>query len=116
MGSAGVLVALVAIFMALGGMGAIVKLVEGRRKFLLELKREEARIAQAKAKELEIEQRRAELEYREALLELERFDRRNGSPGRPLPPELYPPDAVPPASPPQPDPPRPEPPEHPPQE
>jgi hypothetical protein len=101
--SAGILIPLLAIFMALGGMGAIIKLVEGRRNFLLELKREEARIAEARAKELdaqireqEVKQRRAELEYREALLELERFDRRSGQLARPLPPELYPPEAPPP--------------------
>ncbi|QSB13036.1 hypothetical protein JQS43_15410 [Natronosporangium hydrolyticum] len=91
MGSAGILIPLLVIFMVFGGMGAIIKLVEGRRQHQLELKREETRQAEAKAKEREIEQRRAELEYREALLELERFDRRSGQPPRPVPPELYPP-------------------------
>ena len=51
-------------------------MVEGRRKFLLNLKREERLIAEAKARELELEHKRRELEYREAVLELERFDRR----------------------------------------
>lgn len=69
---------LIIVFFATGGVGALLRLVEGRRKFQLELKQEERRIAEAKAKELEIQYKRAELEYREALLELERFDRRTG--------------------------------------
>src|SRR5690606_11140026 len=70
--------------MFFAGMGAIIRLVEGRRTYRLELKEKEARIAEAKAKELEVAQQRAELEYRQALLELEGFDRRAG--GAPLPP------------------------------
>jgi hypothetical protein len=54
-------------------------LAEGRRKHLLEMRREEARLAEARVKAMELRQRRAELEYREALLELERFDRRTGA-------------------------------------
>lgn len=100
-----VLVPIVVIFMVFGGMNALVRMVEGRRKLVLDLKREDTRIAEAKAKELEIQQRRAELEYREALLELERFDRRTGQQARPLPPELYPPDASPPTPPPPAEPP-----------
>lgn len=56
----------------------VIPLAAGRRKFLLDMKREEARIAEARVKELELQQKRAELEYREALLELERFDREAG--------------------------------------
>jgi Sec-independent protein translocase protein TatA len=70
------------IFMVFG-MPALTRLADGRRKFLLELKREERLIAEAKAKELELEHKRRELEYREAMLELEKFDRRSGmGPGR----------------------------------
>ncbi|HEY8452901.1 MAG: hypothetical protein FWJ70_11425 [Micromonosporaceae bacterium] len=83
----------VAIFFMIFGLPAVVRIVEGRRKFLLDLKREERRIAEARAKELELEHKRRELEYREALLELERFDRRErgllppepGSPTQPQP-------------------------------
>lgn len=71
------LVGILFIFMVMGGPYALIRLVEGRRNFLLQMKEQEARIAEAKAKELELQQKRAELEYREALLELERFDRRN---------------------------------------
>ena len=84
-----VLIPIVFIFMFFGGMGAIVHLIDGRRKFRLEMKEKEARIAEAKAKELEVEQQRAELEYRQAMLELERFDRRTGG-GPPLPPARAP--------------------------
>lgn len=83
----GWLVPVVMFFMIFGGAQAVVNLVEGRRRYKLELKREERLIAEAKAKELEREQQRRELEYREALLELERFDRREG-----LPAQLRPPD------------------------
>lgn len=72
------IVAAIVAFMCLGGTGLILRLVEGRRRFQLDLKEREARIAEAKAQELDVQQRRAELEYREALLELERFDRRTG--------------------------------------
>jgi hypothetical protein len=65
-------------FMFFGGAQAVVNLVEGRRRLKLELKQEERLIAEAKARELELEHKRRELEYREALLELERFDRRTG--------------------------------------
>jgi Sec-independent protein translocase protein TatA len=87
---------LVAIFLFFGGANMVVRLVEGRRKFLLDLKKQEAEIAAARAqerelehKQAELEQRRQELEYRKALLELEQFDRRAGLPGR-LPAELHP--------------------------
>ncbi len=90
------LVVLLAVFLLFGGANAVVRLVEGRRKFLLDLKRQEAQIAAAKVRERELEyeqavleQQRQELEYRKALLELEQFDRRIGLPGR-LPTELYP--------------------------
>lgn len=89
----GIWAALLIVFLAMGGMGSVIKLVEGRRRFLLDLKKEEARIAEAKARELEIQHKRAELEYREAVLELERFDRRHGrSTGRLRPGEISPPE------------------------
>lgn len=79
------------IFILSGGPFALVRLVEGRRRYLLQVKEQEARIAEAKAKELELEHKRKELEYREALLELERFDRRTGritlDPGEPDKPD-----------------------------
>jgi hypothetical protein len=50
--------------------------VEGRRKHRLEMQREERLLIEARTKELEAHHRRAELEYRSALTELERFDRR----------------------------------------
>jgi hypothetical protein len=71
------IVAILAIF----GLPALVRLTEGRRKFLLDLRKEERLIAEAKARELELEHKRRELEYREALLELEKFDRRAGKAG-----------------------------------
>jgi hypothetical protein len=79
--SFGWLVALFVIFMVFGGAQTVLRLVEGRRKHLLEVKQEERLIAEAKVRELELEHKRRELEYREALLELERFDRRTGRPG-----------------------------------
>lgn len=84
----------IVLILAIFGLPALVKLIEGRRRFLLDLKKEERLIAEAKAKELELEHKRRELEYREALLELEKFDRRTG-PARPLddPPQPRPPDA-----------------------
>jgi hypothetical protein len=75
----------IAIVFTIFGLPMLLKHAEGRRKFLLDLKKEERRIAEAKAKELELEQRRRELEYREALLELERFDRRRD---HPMPPKI----------------------------
>jgi hypothetical protein len=69
----------IVIILAVFGLPALIRLTEGRRKFLLDLKREERMIAEARAKELELEHKRRELEYREALLELEKFDRRSGT-------------------------------------
>lgn len=74
---------LIILFFVFGGSGVVVRLVEGRRRHQLDLKREEARIAEAKVREQELEQKRAELEYREALLEIERFDRRTPPPEPP---------------------------------
>lgn len=71
------LVPVLIVFIIFGGM-LLGRLAEGRRKFLLDLKREERLIVEAKAREQELEHKRRELEYREALLELERFDRRTG--------------------------------------
>lgn len=73
----------VAIVFIIFGLPMMLRSLDSRRKFLLDLKKEERLIAEAKAKELELEHKRRELEYREALLELERFDRRtDGSKGR----------------------------------
>lgn len=74
------------VFLCTGGAGLVVRLIEGRRQHRLDLKREEARIAEAHTRERELQQRRDELAYREALLELERFDRRATGPGPPAPP------------------------------
>ena len=49
---------------------------EQRRSHRLEMQREERLLIEAKTKQLEAENRRAELEYKSALAELERFDRR----------------------------------------
>jgi hypothetical protein len=76
----GAITLLIILFFVFGGTGFVVRLVEGRRKYVLDLKREEARIAEAKVREQELEHKRAELEYREALLEIERFDRRTPPP------------------------------------
>lgn len=50
--------------------------VEGRRKHQLEMQREERLLVEARTKEIEARNQQAELEYRSALTELERFDRR----------------------------------------
>jgi hypothetical protein len=68
----------IVVILTIFGVPALVRLAEGRRTFLLDLKKEERLIAEAKTKVVELEQKRRELEYREALLELERFDRRTG--------------------------------------
>jgi hypothetical protein len=68
------------------GLPVLARQSDQRRKFLLELKKEDRLIAEARARERELEQKRRELEYREALLELERFDRRTGGPGRAIDP------------------------------
>lgn len=72
----------IAIVFIVVGLPVVLRSLENRRKFLLDLKKEERLIAEAKAKELELEHKRRELEYREALLELERFDRRIDGPTR----------------------------------
>jgi hypothetical protein len=59
---------------ALGGM--TLGFLDGRRKYKLDRQKEERRLVEAKTKELEAQNRRIELEYREAQRELERFDRR----------------------------------------
>jgi hypothetical protein len=59
---------------ACGGM--LLGYVEGRRKFKLELHKEDRRLVEARTRELEAQNKRVELEYSKALLELERFDRR----------------------------------------
>jgi hypothetical protein len=70
----------IAIVFIVVGLPVMLRSLDNRRKFLLDLKKEERLIAEAKAKELELEHKRRELEYREALLELEQFDRRSGRP------------------------------------
>ncbi len=70
----------IAIVFIIFGLPLVFRSIENRRKFLLDLRKEERLIAEAKAKELELEHKRRELEYREALLELEQFDRRSGRP------------------------------------
>lgn len=50
--------------------------IDGRRKYKLNLKKEERRLVEARTKELEAENKRRELDYQQAQLELERFDRR----------------------------------------
>lgn len=46
-----------------------------RHNYKLELHKEERRRVEARTKELEAQNRRVELEYQQALLEIERFDR-----------------------------------------
>jgi hypothetical protein len=60
--------------------GIALGFVEGRRKYKLELHKEERRRVEARTKELEAQNKRVELEYQQALLEIEQFDRRG--PGR----------------------------------
>jgi hypothetical protein len=76
------------------GLPVLTRHADRRRQFLLDLKKEERLIAEAKARELELEHKRRELEYREALLELERFDRRSGT----KPPGTKPPGTKPPGT------------------
>jgi hypothetical protein len=66
----------IAIVFIVVGLPTLLRSVENRRTFLLDMKKEERLIAEARARELELEHKRRELEYREAALELERFDRR----------------------------------------
>jgi hypothetical protein len=60
--------------------GIALGFVDGRRKYKLELNKEERRRTEARTKELEAQNKRVELEYKKALLEIEQFDRR--APGR----------------------------------
>jgi hypothetical protein len=57
--------------------GMALGFVSGRRKFKLELKKEERRLVEAQTKQIEAKNKQVELDYREAVLELERFDRRS---------------------------------------
>jgi hypothetical protein len=57
--------------------GILLGAVEGRRKYKLELNKEERRRIEARTKEIEAQNKRVELEYQKALLEIERFDRRD---------------------------------------
>lgn len=56
---------------------------EGRRKHKLELQREERLLIEARTKQMEAENQRADLEYRKAVAELEQFDRRRDTPPGP---------------------------------
>lgn len=56
--------------------GIALGFVEGRRKFKLELNKEERRRIEARTKEIEAQNKRIELDYQQALLEIEQFDRR----------------------------------------
>jgi hypothetical protein len=56
--------------------GMLLGFVEGRRKYKLELHKEDRRLVEARTQELEAQNKRVELEYHKALLEIERFDRR----------------------------------------
>jgi hypothetical protein len=67
--------------------GMALGFVEGRRKHKLELRKEERRLVEARTREIEVQNRRAELEYQAALAELERFDRSTGGDTKPLPAE-----------------------------
>ncbi|HEY8474492.1 MAG TPA: hypothetical protein VIL37_17900 [Natronosporangium sp.] len=59
--------------------GMLLGFVEGRRKYKLELHREERRRIEARTKELEAQNKRLELDYQRALLEIEQFDRRDST-------------------------------------
>jgi hypothetical protein len=59
--------------------GIALGFAEGRRKYKLELHKEERRRVEARTKELEAQNRRVELDYQKALLEIEQFDRRGSS-------------------------------------
>lgn len=59
--------------------GIALGFVDGRRKFKLELVKEERRRIEARTKELEAQNKRIELDYRQALLEIEHFDRRDST-------------------------------------
>jgi hypothetical protein len=61
--------------------GLLLGYVEGRRKYKLELHKEDRRLVEARTKELEAQNKRIELEYNKALLEIERFDGRPGEMG-----------------------------------
>lgn len=58
--------------------GILVGHLDGQRKHKLEMKKEDRLLIEARTRELEEQNKRAELEYRQAQLELERFDRRTG--------------------------------------
>lgn len=56
--------------------GMLLGYIEGGRKHRLEIQKEERRLIEARTKEIEAQNRRAELDYQSAMAELERFDRR----------------------------------------
>jgi hypothetical protein len=56
--------------------GIALGFVDGRRKYKLELHKEERRRIEARTKQLEAENKRVELDYQKALAEIEQFDRR----------------------------------------
>jgi hypothetical protein len=61
--------------------GMVLGYIGGRRKFKLELKKEERRLVEAQTKQIQAKNKQVELEYREAVLEVERFDRRSADAG-----------------------------------
>jgi hypothetical protein len=58
--------------------GMLLGFVDGRRKYKLELHKEERRLVEARTKEIEAQNQRIELEYQQALGQIERFDRHAG--------------------------------------
>lgn len=65
--------------------GIALGFVDGRRKHKLALHQEERLRIEAQTKQIEARNKQAELEYRSALAELERFDRRGIGPGKTQP-------------------------------
>ena len=72
------LIAIMAFVTVIALSGMLLGYVEGRRKHKVELHKEARRLVEARTKEIEAQNRRTELEYRNAIAELERFDRRTG--------------------------------------
>ena len=83
------LIAIMAFVTVIALSGMLLGYVEGRRKHKVELHKEARRLVEARTKEIEAQNRRTELEYRNAIAELERFDRRTGG-DPPAPPEAAP--------------------------
>lgn len=71
-----------------GGAAFVRQLLESRQRHRLEVKKQELKIAEAKAREAEAVTKRQALDMRAAELEIERFDRRIGTTGLPAVPRL----------------------------